>query len=251
MTNTLSYDYGREGTQNGWISRYSYEPEWMTSLNSTMYSFKEGQIYKHDSINVPRATFYGTKFPVTITTEFNQSPLDKKMFKTLHLDSDDTWDATVDTDLGSGEVDAVSFQKKEGDWFAYLRRSDGLSINDEDAVSLSTQGLGAVSSFGGGQIDFTTGIDSSSFAIGDRIYRLDPSTGFVYIGVIDSFTDISVSISGIVGSVSPGDFITVGKNKVAESYGIRGYYMSVTLSNSNDSPVELFAVSSSIFKSFP
>ena len=40
-------------------------------------------------------------------------------------------------------------------------------------------------------------------------------------------------------------------NTLAESYGMRGYYMEFKLTNSSNAPVELFAVGSSVMKSFP
>ena len=39
-----------------------------------------------------------------------------------------------------------------------------------------------------------------------------------------------------------GDFILFVNNTVAESYGMRGYYMEFTLSNNDTTPVELFSV---------
>jgi hypothetical protein len=41
------------------------------------------------------------------------------------------------------------------------------------------------------------------------------------------------------------------KNAVAESYGARGYFMSVLLENTSSTAVELFAISSQVFKSYP
>jgi hypothetical protein len=43
----------------------------------------------------------------------------------------------------------------------------------------------------------------------------------------------------------------VVKDAVAESYGARGYYMETTLTNTDTEAVELFAISSQIFKSYP
>ena len=41
------------------------------------------------------------------------------------------------------------------------------------------------------------------------------------------------------------------KDVVAESHGARGYFMEFKLENINTQPVELFAVGSSVMKSFP
>lgn len=249
-TATLAYDYGRYNEENGWVSRYSFEPEMMVGLNNNLYSFKNGDIYVHDSDNVDRAEFYGVKYPVTVTTEFNINPLDKKLFKTIHIDSDFPWDADLDTDLGIGRIEAASFEKKEGDYFSWIRQLDSLTIDAENALNTSTQGVGVVDTFAGLVITFTSNIDSTAFAIGDRIFRIVGS-GFVYVGNITAYGVNTITVSGAASTPVAGNFIAVGKNRIAESKPLRGYYLSVVLTNNEDSPVELFAVSSSVFKSFP
>jgi len=56
-------------------------------------------------------------------------------------------------------------------------------------------------------------------------------------------------LGGTVPAV--GNFIMFVKNAVAESYGARGYYMQVLLENTSSTAVELFAISSQVFKSYP
>jgi hypothetical protein len=249
-TATLTYDYGRYNDENGWPSRYSFSPEMMVGLNNNLYSFKNGDIYVHDSDNVDRCEFYGVKYPCTITTEFNVNPLDKKVFETIHIDSDVAWDADLDTDLSIGRIEAASFEKKEGDFFAYVRQLDNLTIDAENALLLSTQGVGEVSTFVSQVITFTSNIDSTAFAVGDRIFRVVGS-GFVYVGNITAYGINTITVSGPASTPVAGNFIVVGKNRIAESRALRGYYLSCTLTTNEDGPVELFAVSSAIFKSFP
>jgi len=252
MIDTLAFDPSpAEVTETGWVSRYSFAPDWMIGMNSTLYSFKNGDIFKHDSTGVPRAQFYGVKYPASITTELNESQSDKKLFKTLHLYGSDSWDVTLNTDLMSGGMSKSSFERKEGDWYAYIRRLDSTTITPEDATLISTQGVGVVGTFASPQITFTTGIDQSAISSGDRVYKITNLGAFVLLGTIDSSTNISITLAGVVASTSPADFIVVGKNKVAESFGLRGYYLSVTLTNNSNSEVELFAVESEVFKSYP
>lgn len=250
MIDTLTYDPIGINGDNGWTSRHSFAPEGMIGLNNTLYSFKDGEIYAHDSDAVDRCEFYGVKYPETITTEFNINPLDKKMFKTMHIDSNFPWDTTLDTDLGVGFIDSTSFEEKEGDWFSYIRQLDSQTIDTENALTLSTQGVGIVSTFVGLVITFTSNIDSTAFAIGDRVFGISGVT-FVYIGNIASYTATTITLTANAITPVNGDFIVVGKNRISESQPLRGYYLSVTLSNTEDGLVELFAVSSSVFKSFP
>jgi hypothetical protein len=54
------------------------------------------------------------------------------------------------------------------------------------------------------------------------------------------------------GSVPPGGaFICYIKDSVAESHGVRGHYLEFTLTNTDTVARELFAVKSSMFKSYP
>ena len=249
MLETLTFDNGRDGGTPGWVSRYSYHPDWMIGFKNRLYTFKNGEIYSHDT-NPSRNQFYGTNYSSKIKTVLNDAPTQAKMFKTLAIDSNDAWSATYDTDMGQGFNPHNYFVKKEDDFVSYLRRLDSLVISDDDSKLRSTMGLGTVLSFASPTITFTTNIDLTTIAAGDRIYRI-VANAFVYVGNIVSYTANTVVLSG--GTVAPGDFIVVAKNKAAESYGMRGFYLNLELESdvTNTNYIELFAVESSIFKSFP
>ena len=54
---TLTYDEQIKG----WVSFYSYIPEKMIGMNQFLYSFKNGNLYKHNS-NETRNNFYVPKW---------------------------------------------------------------------------------------------------------------------------------------------------------------------------------------------
>ena len=94
----------------------------------------------------------------------------------------------------------------------------------------------------------------SNVSVNDKVYKINNNTQ-TYLGYI---SDISSNIIEYTPDPSttppppvPGDMIYIVKNNVAESYGIRGYYMEVKLTNSSFNEVELFEIESSAFKSFP
>lgn len=68
---------------NGWTSRWTYRPEWMIGLNSTFYSFKNGNLYQHDT-NTTRTQFYDQPvndpnfYGFSIETIINDSPVETK-----------------------------------------------------------------------------------------------------------------------------------------------------------------------------
>ena len=62
------------------MSFYSYIPEMMVGMNSYFYTFKNGELYRHNS-NENRNTFYGSFTPTSITSVFNPDVLTVKNFK--------------------------------------------------------------------------------------------------------------------------------------------------------------------------
>ena len=118
---TLTYSE----TSNGWPSFYSYYPEYMVGMNNYLYSFSGGNIYQHNT-NTVRNNYYGIQGISEITSVFNDEPLSNKVFKTLNLESDSAWSASLETDLpNTGLIDFSWFVQKEGDWFAYIRTAGG------------------------------------------------------------------------------------------------------------------------------
>ena len=250
----------------GWTSFHSYYPEWMTNMNNFLYTFKSGELWKHNT-NATRNSWYGAaSAPSTVTVVFNDAPSESKMFKTLACETDSPWKATITTDLNSGVMEASYFELKEGDYFTYIRRAP----NTIDLKAMSTQGIGNVSS---ASINVSTGFLEVFFAfeIPNTISVFDQtvipkSGGDVLYCVISGVQTLIGDIDAIVNDPLTGNKIVVKsfaavpntnnfayaiKNSVAESYGARGYFMTVLLENTSSTAVELFAISSQVFKSYP
>ena len=87
--------------------------------------------------------------------------------------------------------------------------------------------------------------------LGDSVYYgATPTLGGTIINIAARVLTIDTTVVG--GSVpGGGDFICSIKNSVAESHGVRGHYLEYTLTNTSTEATELFAVKSSIFKSYP
>ena len=226
-------------------------------MNNFLYTFKSGELWKHNT-NQRRNNWYKDPSlpcdpdPSTVTVVFNDSPSESKMFKTLACETDAPWKATVTTYLNTGVMEASYFELKEGYYFTYIRRNPGTV----DLKAMSTQGIGSASvvtliSAGVYRIDFAFNI-GTTISVGDTIY-IGAVGGLTISGVVTAHNATSVTINIVVGGTVPaiGNFIVYVKNAVAESYGARGYYMQVLLENTSCDAVELFAVSSQIFKSYP
>lgn len=260
---TLSYSESAQG----WPSFYSFCPDWMIGMNNYLYSFKGGNLYRHNT-NETRNNFYGEQFSSQVTSVFNDSPLQNKLFKTINLESDSAWDVTMETDIQTtGYIEAPWFVKKEGAWFAYVRSSGTTPASQGEYSLRSVNGIGRNSSVSGTTsaptINFalTTSI-GSILSVGDVAYFSTPPYDTPQLaGVVTSINVdlpnginnivLDASISGAVTPVPNEAYIMFVKNQVGESNGILGHYCKFVITNDDTSATELFAVESDVMKSNP
>jgi hypothetical protein len=262
---TLSYSQSAQG----WPSFYSYIPEYMIGMNNYFYTFNGGNLFQHN-VNELRNNYYGAQYHSSITTVFNQNPLENKIFKTLNLESDNAWEAYLETDIQiNGYMRDSWFVKKEGSYFAYLRQEGKVPALEGQYATRSANGIGKTSN-----VEITEGTTTLSFStnplvsigsiisVGDYIYHSLPSyTELNYGGVV---TQINVDLQSginklIVSTTSEGTvtfplndpYIMFIKSSEAESHGLLGHYCIFTITNFNTQATELFAVESDVMKSYP
>ena len=235
----------------GFPTFYSFIPDYMCGMNNYLYSFKGGNLFRHNEGGYGR--YYGVDYPCSVTSVFNTSPTESKVFKTLSLESDDSWSATLVSDLQTGAIDKDWFELKEGGYFAFIRANTAPT----NLKMRSANGIGAVLSVtntGGTNYNLAFGFDVGTIiSIGDAIY-FNSSPQPLLVGVVTALSANRqvVSVNATAGPVpSVGSFIFYVKNQLAESHGILGYFCEFTLTNDSTNPVELFHVESSIFKSYP
>ena len=227
---------------DGWTSFWDYYPDWMIGLSNAFYSWKNGNLWKHNSNQVSRGNFYSTSFASTIKTIFNEDSASTKMFKTLSLDSTNTWTATMLTDLDNGSIQNNEYVEKEGGWYAYIRATNATSNTNN---LLSTQGIGNTSPTSAAGITATFPfVIETRLGVGDRVFFNN-----ILAGTIVSSTTNTITITGGTFPAGVG-YVYIVKNSIAESFGLRGYYMEVQLSVQLAGEVELYSVSSSLFKSY-
>lgn len=264
---TLTYSPGVEG----WPSFYSYLPDWMIGMNNYFYTFKGGNIYRHNVNNI-RNNFYGVQYNSVLQSVFNDAPLENKLFKTLNLEGDDSWDATMDTDIqDTGFIQRGWFEKKEASWYAFVRNEGTIPAQPGEYALRSVNGIGRSTTITGTgaavQVNFAIGANpisiGSIISIGDILYyNLPPTFGAPIL--FGRVTNIQVNYptglnrltvdTTIPGATIPGiqnPYIMFIKNSVAESHGVLGHYCLFTLENDNTNKVELFAVESEVMKSYP
>lgn len=264
---TLTYS---EAVQ-GWPSFYSFNPDYMIGMNNFFYTFKGGNLYRHN-VNEVRNNFYGTQYESQLTSVFNEAPLENKLFKTLNLEGDDAWRANLTTDIqDNGIIEAQWFEKKEQSWYAFVRNAGTVPAQPGEYALRSVNGIGrSLTITGTGaavQVNFAitpTPIDIGSIlSIGDILYyTLPPSynTPVLFGRVTNIQVNYPTNLNRITvdttipGATIPGvqtPYIMYIKSSVAESHGVLGHYCVFTIENTKTNKVELFAAESEVMKSYP
>ena len=278
MNYTLTYSQSAEG----WPSFYSFYPEWIIGMNNYLYTFKGGDLYRHN-VNESRNTFYQdwwVKYandpalafaPSTVRSVFNDVPLENKLFKTINLEGDSAWGVNLSTDIQtSGFIDETWFEKKEQSYYGFIRNSGTVPADQAEYPLRNLNGIGRSLYYtpivDGYEIEFSVSplIDTGTIlSIGDYLYfALPPDYNTPLLaGQVTSIVKnypmginrivINSTIPGCVPlSISDPYFLYI-KNSVAESHGVLGHYCVFDISNSSNQKIELFMVESEVMKSFP
>jgi hypothetical protein len=270
MKYTLTY----AGNVQGWVSFYSYYPDWMIGMNNYLYTFKGGDLYRHNS-NELRNTFYEQwteKFPIpyprpspfyptTMQSVFNDAVLENKLFKTLTIQGDATWEVSLETDLqNSGYTNASYFEKKESAYFSFIRNSSSgqLPLRSVNGIGNS---LTVVNGIPTTEINFSINplvAIGSILSVGDYVYF---SSSVIFAGIVTQINvNYTAGINQIIIDVTPPgttpipsdtEFILYIKNSVAESHGVLGHYCVFNIQNYSSSKIELFTFGTEVMKSYP
>lgn len=265
MEYTLTYSEMVEG----WVSFYSFIPDWMIGMNNYFYTFKGGNLYRHNT-NATRNNFYGVQYNSMVKSVFNNAPLENKLFKTVDIQGDDVWAATLVTDIqDTGFVQANWYDKKEQVYFAFVRNSGTSPANPSEYALRSLGGIGrsnVVTIFPGNTfVYFDNAISLGSImSVGDYLYFAIPPNfnAPILAGQITNIIQ-NIFIQGLnyiqINTAIPGTSPILGqtpyflyiKNSVAESHGVLGHYCVFTLENTNTDKVEMFQFESEVMKSYP
>jgi hypothetical protein len=108
-SDTLSFDENAQG----WVSFYSYSPEFGGSLDGKFYTFKNGLLYEQYN----GTQFYGSNFTSSVDIIMNQNPSVSKNFFTINYEGAETWDITsIASDLDTGvAIDAFNNAYQDND----------------------------------------------------------------------------------------------------------------------------------------
>lgn len=259
-TNTVVYSEGFQG----FPSFYSFEPDYMIGMNQYFYTFKGGNLYRHN-VNATRNEFYGVSSPSKVKTVFNEQVLDSKLFKTLNIEGTHAWDVDLESDYTdlNGQVLDSYFEKKEGSFFSFIRLNNTV-INEQTWELRTLSGIATsltVTQPSPTVVNFAMSIDlGSQMSIGDFLfYAVSPTYTPILIGAI---TNIEVDKTNNINRItvattavtipSNTEYFLYMKDPAAEDFGMLGHYMVANMSNDTyNEYVELFVLRSEVMKSFP
>ena len=273
---TLTYS---ESTK-GFPSFYSYFPDMVIGMNNYLYSFKGGDLYRHNT-NETRNNYYGVQYNSTITSVINEQPLENKIFKTIMLESDSAWSGTFISDQQTtGTISADWFVQKEGAWFAFMRNTGATPAGADEYPLRSLNGISSSTSVDSTtptavEVNFNVNTSIGSIlSVGDTLYFISPAptppptppspATPTRCGKVTAINiDLPSGVNQIVVDTQPPlepagsipstqtDYFMFIKNQIAESHGILGHYCEFKLTNTDTTATELFAVETEMMKSFP
>lgn len=242
---TAAYDV----QDNVWATLFSYRPEAVASIDDTLFTFKNGTMYKHSS-DAPRARYYNDASSYCyLEVVSNNNPSMVKSYESISLEGNSAWSGVFTNTDQSTSVLSSDFSERERNWYAYIPRDSSANTGTSTITALSGSSevfvLGEVATGGvsGSTITFTTPVGDVPFPVGATLYRVSGST-LVTLGV--TVTGISgnktITASGAIVGVSNGNTIVAIGNGAIEGDQMRDYYIKVGLTNTSSSEVEVYAI---------
>lgn len=89
--------YSFDEKSNTYESRLAYNPEMMCTLGALLITWKNGDLWTHDS--TVYNNFYGVQYPSSITAIWNDNEPVKKVFNAIAYQSNEIWESPVNGDI--------------------------------------------------------------------------------------------------------------------------------------------------------
>jgi hypothetical protein len=133
------YTFSFNELRNGYTSFFSYHPEWLANAQELVYTWVNGELYKHDN-TTNYSNFYGTQYGAYLTCVFNPAIHVKKSWNSLMEIADTIWIVpsmytntySYGTTKQQSSLVEAEFQLLEGNPSASIKRdanSSGGKIN--------------------------------------------------------------------------------------------------------------------------
>ena len=112
--------------RNNYTTFYDYDPEWITSVEGNIISFKSGQLWIHDT-TATYCNYFNTQYKPSLTLVFNDMQTIKKRYNTITMLSNVAWlsesAGDITTNLSQTSIlQATDFIRKDDKWHAAFKR---------------------------------------------------------------------------------------------------------------------------------
>jgi hypothetical protein len=230
---TLSFDERAKG----WPSFFSYQPDQMFSLRNNFYSVKTSdlgvaQLWRHNSTQVNRGSFYGENHRTSITFVLNPMPTNSKTFKTIGYQGSNGWEVNSMVSDSTGTVynnnnsfsvlslDSISQIKSytEGEYVVTEGSGNSLSASSLTTVSLDVNSVNGVIRAG----DSVSGVGVDG---GTTVVSYDAGNGDLVVNLL--FNNLLANtLLSFTGAVTRVEYSTVFGNNIP---GLPRYYAGFNL----------------------
>lgn len=225
----------------GWVSFFSYTPEWMISVGSRFYSFKNANLYEHDT-NMQRGNFYDTPNDAVVTTVINDAISDDKVYKTVILEGNKAWETSFVTNYTGGTIKESEYNNRESRWFAHIRKNE----NQTDYSGSAAQGIGESDSVTTTTVTFL--LKPTNVYVGDTLFQVVGNSA-QEVGEIQSISDKTITLIDVDNVPIQNVFMFAKKNARIDGAEIRGRYLEITLRSDKTDFIECFAINVRAIKS--
>jgi len=204
---TLSFDE----QINGWVSFFTYKPNFMFSILNKFYSVQSSTLYQHyDNTLNNRGSFYGVQSPANVTFVFNPQPDVMKNFNTISYEGSNGWEVV-------SYVSGFTGQDPNPDGTAtYVENKDSiLSIKsyDEGSYVDANTGYTLRAGFARKENRYVANLRNASTPMaGEIIYGAQVGGIKGYFATVKIETDASTQVGGLK------ELWAAGTNFVTSSY---------------------------------
>lgn len=86
--------------RNGYLcDEYDFHPEWAISVNGITYTWKNGELWKHDINGNNYCNFYGVSYDAEVTYIFNQNTINKHTWQSITQVANTIWTSPAKGDI--------------------------------------------------------------------------------------------------------------------------------------------------------
>tara|TARA_R110000787_G_scaffold41378_1_gene102321 strand:- start:1915 stop:3648 length:1734 start_codon:yes stop_codon:yes gene_type:complete len=230
---TLSFDERAKG----WTSFFSYKPDQIFSLRNNFYSVKTSdlgvsELWRHNSTQVNRGSFYGENHRTSITFVLNPMPTNSKTFKTIGYQGSNGWEVNSMVSDSTGTVynnnnsfsvlslDSISQIKSytEGEYVVTEGSGNSLSASSLTTVSLDINSVNGIIRVG----DSVSGVGVTG---GTIVVSYDAGNGDLVVNLL--FNNLLANtLLSFTGAVTRVEYNTVFGNNIP---GLPRYYAGFNL----------------------